>query len=408
MKLGYVGINYKNADLSVRDKIVFTDSSKADFMQNASKAGVDQILCLSTCNRCEVFFLYEEEDKLGKMKALYMQKFGLTADDENTLLGVKCGDEALEYLFRIAAGHESMVLGEDQILGQLKDAADFSRTMGYSGKELNYIVREAVSCAKKIKTEYKVSEHPVSVCYAGIQEVDRLCGIKGKKALVIGSGKTAVLAVRYLIEYKASVTVCSRTYQHARDLLERFPDIEVISYEKKKEALKINDIVVSATSSPHLVIKCDELAGTTGKVLLDLAAPRDIESSAANLPGIRLIDLDYIGEIVKKNQLERKHLLEESQGIIDEYLGDTNRWLASSRMDSTIESLGKRCDEIVEDSYNYLENKMDLSDHDKVILRKILKSSLYRLLKEPISELKNVDVKEQEQYKEMVKRLFGL
>ena len=109
MKLGYVGINYKNADLAVRDKIVFTDSSKADFMQNASKAGVDQILCLSTCNRCEVFFLYEEEDKLGKMKALYMQKFGLTADDENTLLGVKCGDEALEYLFRIAAGHESMV-----------------------------------------------------------------------------------------------------------------------------------------------------------------------------------------------------------------------------------------------------------------------------------------------------------
>ena len=99
-------------------------------------------------------------------------------------------------------------------------------------------------------------------------------------------------------------------------MLESFPDIEVISYEKKKDALNTNDIVVSATSSPHLVIKCDELAGTTDKVLLDLAAPRDIESSAANLPGIRLINLDYLGEIVKKNQLERKHLREESQGII--------------------------------------------------------------------------------------------
>ena len=120
------------------------------------------------------------------------------------------------------------------------------------------------------KTEYKVSEKPVSVCYVGIQELDRVCGISGKHALVIGSGKTAALAIRYLAEYGADVTVCSRTYQHAKDLLKEFPDIQVIAYDKKTEALKSSDIVVSATSSPHLVIKCAELSGGKKVTLLEL------------------------------------------------------------------------------------------------------------------------------------------
>ena len=364
MQLGYVGINYKNTDLSVRDKITFTDSGIADFMQQAEEAGVKQCMCLSTCNRCEVFYLYEDETFVQVMSDLFNDYFGLT---DTKLAGVKCGEEALVYLFCIAAGLESMVLGEDQILGQLKDAADLSRTLGHSGKELNYIVREAVSCAKRIKTEYKVSEKPVSVCYVGIQELDRVCGISGKHALVIGSGKTAALAIRYLAEYGADVTVCSRTYQHAKALLKEFSQIEVIAYDKKTEALKSSDIVVSATSSPHLVIRASELSEGKKMTLLDLAAPRDIEKSAGDICGVTLIDLD-----------------------------------------TTIQSLGKKCDEIVQDSYDYLNRKIDLSDHDRVILKKILKSSLHRLLKEPIEELKNVEENEQQQYKDMVERLFGL
>ena len=405
MQLGYVGINYKNTDLSVRDKITFTDSGIADFMQQAEEAGVNQCMCLSTCNRCEVFYLYEDETFVQVMSDLFNDYFGLT---DTKLAGVKCGEEALVYLFCIAAGLESMVLGEDQILGQLKDAADLSRTLGHSGKELNYIVREAVSCAKRIKTEYKVSEKPVSVCYVGIQELDRVCGISGKHALVIGSGKTAALAIRYLAEYGADVTVCSRTYQHAKALLKEFPDIQVIAYDKKTEALKSSDIVVSATSSPHLVIRASELSDGKKMTLLDLAAPRDIEKSAGSLDGVTLIDLDRIGGIVKSNQNERAHLLKESQCVIDEYIAETKKWLTSSRMDTTIQSLGKRCDEIVQDSYDYLNRKIDLSDHDRVILKKILKSSLHRLLKEPIEELKNVEENEQQQYKDMVEFQFGL
>lgn len=121
-----------------------------------------------------------------------------------------------------------------------------------------------------------------------------------------------------------------------------------------------------------------------------------------------LLLIDRIGGIVKSNQNERAHLLKESQCVIDEYIAETKKWLTSSRMDTTIQSLGKKCDEIVQDSYDYLNRKIDLSDHDRVILKKILKSSLHRLLKEPIEELKNVEENEQQQYKDMVERLFGL
>lgn len=133
MQLGYVGINYKNTDLSVRDKITFTDSGIADFMQQAEEAGVKQCMCLSTCNRCEVFYLYEDETFVQVMSDLFNDYFGLT---DTKLTGVKCGEEALVYLFCIAAGLESMVLGEDQILGQLRMRQTFQERLDTAGKSL--------------------------------------------------------------------------------------------------------------------------------------------------------------------------------------------------------------------------------------------------------------------------------
>lgn len=165
-------------------------------------------------------------------------------------------DKAVSYLFQVTAGLESMVLGEDQILGQVKDALDFSRTMGFSKKELNKVVRDAITCAKKVKTTFRISEKPVSVGYIGICELQKICDIKDKMVLVIGSGDTAVLALRYLQEYEAGkIYLCSRTLAHAGNVQKEFQEIEIISYEQRYEIMKQCDIVVSATSAPHVVVK---------------------------------------------------------------------------------------------------------------------------------------------------------
>lgn len=408
MQFGFLGINYKDADLAVRDKISFTDGMKLKFFKRAEEAGVEQCMVLSTCNRSEVYYFFTEDGQCECIRRIYEEMFP-EVPVEN-YLKERRGDEAMAYLFRIAAGLESLVLGEDQILGQVKDALDYARTMGYTGKELNKVVRDAITCAKRLKTELKISEKPLSASYVGIQKLEERCGIFGKNVLVIGSGKTAVLALKYLYEYQAGhVLACSRTYAHARLLREEFPETEIISYEKRYEAMKTCDIVVSATASPHLVVRREEFKLERPLTFLDLAAPRDVDMAFAEEPLADLINLDTLKEIVAENKKERGRLVEEGKRLIEEDLEETRRWLLQSRMDSTIESLQQRCRAIVEDSYEYLVRKIDLEPREQKILKKVLNASLQRLLREPIQEMKRLDTEEaQEEYRQMVRQLFRI
>ena len=408
MQFGFLGINYKNASLDIRDKTAFTDAMKLDFFRKAEAAGIQQCMVLSTCNRSEVFYFYIEERQCEALCQIYEEMF--PAVEVKAYLVTLSGEAAFVYLFRIAAGLESLVLGEDQILGQVKDALDYARTMGYGGKELNKVVRDAVACAKRIKTGLKISEKPLSVSYIGIRKLEEACGIAGKRILVIGSGKTAVLALKYLFEYQAvRISACSRTDAHARRLREEFPEIEIISYEERYEVLKKCDIVVSATASPHLVLRREDFVPKKRLTMLDLAAPRDVDTAFAEEPQVTLINLDTLQEIAASHQREREALAEKSREMIREALQETMGWLLQSRMDSAIESLQQRCGEIVEDSYTYLNRKMELGEREKKLLKKVLNASLQRLLREPIRELKRLDTEEeQEEYQRLIRQLFQI
>ena len=408
MRFGYIGINYKNAPLDIRDKTSFTDVDKIDFFQNAEKIGIEQCMILSTCNRSEVYFLYRKVEEKEAVKKLYLDTFQEVQLKD--LLLTLDGNEAIEYLFRIATGLESLVLGEDQILGQVKDALEFSKAMGYSGKEMNKIVRDAVTCAKKIKTDLKISERPLSVSYVGIQQLEKVCKIEGKTVLVVGSGKTSTLALHYLYEYGAgNVMICSRTTAHAKELLQEFPQLTVVEFEQRYQIMEKCDIVVSATFAPHVIVRADELVTDHPITFLDLAAPRDIDMALQGRENVTILNLDFLSKIVENNQKERERLVEISKGMIQEATEETKEWLLSSRMDSTIESLQLRCDEIVQDSYEYLNRKIEFSAREQKIIKKVLNASLHRLLREPIQELKQLDTREkQDKYQEIVKELFQI
>ncbi|MCI7106403.1 MAG: glutamyl-tRNA reductase [Lachnospiraceae bacterium] len=408
MEFAYIGINYKDANQDIRDRVSFTDNQKIDFMNEAAERGIDQCMVVSTCNRSEVFFLVPDgsENVRETMHILYEETF---ADvNLSSCIREKGGREALSYLFRVTAGLESMVLGEDQILGQVRDAYELSRTIGCTGKELNKVVRDAVTCAKKMKTMLHISETPLSVSYIGIQQLREQVGIEGRRVLVVGSGKTAVLALRYLYEYGAKqVTVCSRTFAHARELLSEFPKLLIVPFEKRYDAMQDCEIVVSATSSPHHVIRKKQLQGQLPLAFLDLASPRDIETAIGE--DALLFNLDSLEKIVDGNRQKREKLVGQGQLMIDEALEETEEWLGSIRVDATIESLQQRCEEIVGDSYEYLNRKLDLSPREQKILKKILKASLHRLLREPILELKQIQSKEQqEEYERVLRELFQI
>lgn len=409
MEFAYLGIDYKEAPPEIRNQTGFTDAMKLAFFQRADAAGVEQCMVLSTCNRSEVYYLSAQDGQCARMRQIYEETFPQA--DLGSWLRASEGEEAMAYLFRVTAGLESMVLGEDQILGQVRDALDYARTMGYSGKELNKIVRDAVTCAKRIKTKLRISEKPLSVSYIGIRRLEECCGIAGKRVLVIGSGKTASLALTYISEYSGvQVTACSRTYAHAKRLREEYPEIGIIPYEERYHAMADCDIVVSATSSPHVVVRREQFDPVRPVVFLDLASPRDVDPAFAQEPLARLINLDTLMEIVAKNRRERERLVEAAGGLIAEDLRETAEWLALSRMDATIESLQQRCSGIVEDSFTYLNRKLELSPREQKLVKKVLNASLQRLLREPIQELKRADVGEeqQEEYRRVVGQLFRI
>ncbi|HJC49844.1 MAG TPA: glutamyl-tRNA reductase [Candidatus Anaerostipes avistercoris] len=406
MQFAFLGISYQNTELEVREKAAFTDQKMMDFFHEAEQSGVRQCMILSTCNRSEVFYFWKEEEQKGQMIQIYKKMF--PEAELEAYIRQNQGEEAVFYLFRVAAGLESMVAGEDQILGQVKHALEFSRMMGACGKELDKVVRDAVTCAKKIKSKLKISEKPLSVGYIGIQRLNEACPIKGKKVLVIGSGNTAALALKYLREYKAGeIFVCSRTYAHAGKLQEQIKDLRIVPYQERYQVMRECDIVVSATSAPHLVVRRSEFWPEKPVAFLDLAAPRDIDPVYDTCPDAVLIHLDTLREISRHNQEERMRLLKDSEQWIAEAGNETMHWLQVSRMDPTIRSLQERCREIAEDSYAYLSRKMDLSGREKRLLQKVLNASLQRLIKEPVQHLKHLeDQKEQDAYKEIVHQLF--
>lgn len=409
MRFAFMGVTYKNAGLEIREQAAFTDNQKIEFLQKANESGVDQCVILSTCNRSEICFFYEEELQYTQMKSLYREMFSQM--ELGIYMEERTGHDALEYLFRITAGLESLVPGEDQILGQVKDALDFSRTLGYSKKEMNRVVQNAVACAKQIKTKYKMSEKPLSVSYVAVRQLEERVGIQGKQVLIIGSGKTAELALTYMDAYGAGkIWICNRTFSRAKELQGKFPDIRVIEYKKRYDIMKQCDIVISATASPHLVIRREEAGQLVSPIVfVDLASPRDIDVAFAEDSQAELMNLDTLQSIVSENQRERNRLVELSCSDLEAAVVETEEWMRSSKIDGTIKSLQQRCDEIVGDSYAYLNRKLELNTREQRIMKKVLSSSLYRLLREPIQELKQLDTEEQQvQYQEILKQLFRI
>lgn len=407
MRFGYLGISFKNASLFIRDKVFFTDSMKMDFMQRLQEKGILQLMILNTCNRSEVYFLYEDNGS-ELVKEEFMACFEEV--DVSRYLMEKSGTEALTYLFRVSAGMESQILGEDQILGQVKDALDFSRTMGCTGKELDKLVRDAITCAKRIKSELKTSELPRSATYVGVRQVRDSFGIEGRQVLIIGSGKMAELVLKYVQEYGAgTVTVCSRTESHAKRLSAIYEGLFVIPYEERYEAFSQADIVISVTASPHLVLRHEKARATHKMCLLDLAAPRDIDVKFGGDRNYELIDLDHLNVAIEENEQERKRLFEKGNERIKEDVTETVEWFQARRVDNTIEPLQRRCQEIEEDCFSYLNRKLTLSGREKVLVKKTLHAALHRLIREPVLVLKKLENEtKQDEYIKMVEHLFQL
>lgn len=264
-----------------------------------------QYVVLSTCNRKEMF--------------CWEPPHGVRRTQDSVA--------AIAYLYRIAAGLESMVLGEYQILGQVREAFAAARAEGHVGKELDRIFRDAISCAKRVKTELDLGAVPPSVCRAGMDEVERRTGCRGKRVFVIGSGRTGTLAAELAAARgAAALAICNRSPERALDLARRL-GARVVPYESRYAEIAASDIVISATASPHTVVAADRLVLTRPTLLLDLASPCDVEPAVARHPLAELIGIGTIGELAAGDRAEREALTAKGRRIVDEAVDRTEAWL---------------------------------------------------------------------------------
>ena len=371
MNIGVIGINHNLAPINIREHVSFTDIQKIEAINYFLDRDIEEVVILSTCNRSEIYIQAKNIDEKIKLVEDFYEEF-FNAKGMKEYLFSKKYTSAIEHLFKVASGLDSIVLGEDQILGQVKDTHDFSMQLGSSKKIFNKLFR---------------------------------------KALVIGIGKMNMLTMKYLEEEKLdTIYVSNRSHGKVIELESEFKNIVPIRYEDRYKVMNDVDIVISATASPHMIIKYDEMPEIQRKIfMMDIALPRDIDPKINELENIEVYDIDNLKDIHDKNDKKRKELAKIGYEMISEKIIEFTKWLDSIKIDPTIESLNDKCLAIREDTLEYIYRKTNLNNRDKKIIDKMLTSALKRLIREPIINLKQTkDKGKREEYIKLVEELFEL
>lgn len=411
MNIGVVGVNHNITPIEVRESVAFTDTKKIEAIDCLLDKGIDEVVILSTCNRSEIYIQAENiSEKIEEVKLFYEEFFN--KENIKDYLFAKVNKDAIEHIFKVAAGLDSIVLGEDQILGQVKDAHEFAMNVGSSKKVFNKLFREAVTTSKDIKNTTKISQQPLSISYIGVKFLkEKLGTLEGKKALVIGIGKMSMLAMNHLEEENLeAIYVSNRSYDKFEEIKNKYSNIIPIRYEDRYTVLNDVDIVISATASPHIVVKHENMPTIDNKLyMMDIALPRDIDPEINYIKNIEVYDIDDLKEIQNKNDKKRKELASIGYKTIEAKSKEFYDWLDSIVIDSTIQSLNEKCVEIREDTLDYIFSKIDVSAKEQKIIDKMVTSALKRLIREPIINLKQVkDKGKREEYIKVIEELFEI
>ena len=336
MALLALGINHKTAPVDVREKVAFAPESMAEAM-NAAKVSADlkEIAILSTCNRTEVYCSSAIEGSRALLEWLG-EYHGLDPEQLQDCSYAFWDEDAARHMMRVASGLDSLVLGEPQILGQLKSAYSVSQENGYVGAELGRLFQQTFSVAKQVRTDTAIGENPVSVAYAAVSLAQHIfADMSTSKALLIGAGETIELVARHLSQAGVKeITVANRTLNRALTLAEEFSG-KAILLGDIPEALADADIVIASTASQLPILGKGAVESALKKrkhrpiFMVDIAVPRDIETQVGELDDVYLYTVDDLKEVIEENQRSRETAARQAEEIIENGAHDFMRQLRS-------------------------------------------------------------------------------
>ncbi|MGB3261199.1 glutamyl-tRNA reductase [Paenisporosarcina sp.] len=414
-----VGVNYRTAPVEIRERLSFVESELPQAMQalQEQKSILENVI-VSTCNRTEIYAIVDQLHT-GRyyIKQFLATWFKLPIESFSSYLFIYENDGAMEHLFRVTAGIDSMVLGETQILGQVRKSFLEAQERGTTGTVFNQLFKQSVTLAKRAHAETAIGENAVSVSYAAVELGKKIFGsLKQKHVVILGAGKMGELAIKNLHGSGAGkITVINRTFEKAQLLAEKF-DGEAKSMQELQCALLEADILISSTGSTDFVIDLELMQFVErlrkGKPLfmVDIAVPRDMDPRIGELPNVFLYDIDDLQGIVEANLAERQRAANDIMLMIEQELVQFNNWLGTLGVVPVISALRQKALQIQSDTMLSIENKMpDLTDRERKILSKHTKSIINQLLKDPILQAKELAASSNSQEQlQLFQQIFGI
>lgn len=414
-----IGINYKTAPIEVREKVAFAPNELAEAMCSLkNEKSILENIIVSTCNRTEIYAVVDQiHTGQYYMKRFLLQRFGLKDEELSPYLIIKTGNDAIEHLFTVSSGLDSMVIGETQILGQVKDSYLLAQEDQVIGTIFNQLFKQAITFAKKVHSETGIGENAVSVSYAAVELSKKIfSNLKGCNVLIVGAGKMSNLALQNLYSQGVGkVTVINRTTENAVKLASQFNGVGK-GLDSLEDSLKEADIVISSTGSKEYVItekmiqRIEKARKGKPLFLVDIAVPRDIEPSIHNISSVFLYDIDDLQGIVAENLAEReREAVKIKQSIVEE-IDNFQSWLSLLGVVPVISALREKALDIQADTMTSLERKLPhLSERDLKVIQKHTKSIVNQLLRDPIMKAKEMgSSKQSEAQIALFKEIFNL
>ena len=419
MNLTLVGINHRTAPVEVRERMHIPESRLAQAVSDLiHREGIREGLILSTCNRVEV--MTSAEDRVDAEPII--QQF--LADHHRFELGSYQRffyryeqQEVVRHLFRVASSLDSMILGEPQILGQLKRAYALAREAGGLNGSLKDIVSQALAVGRRVRRETALGSAAVSVSYAAVELAKKIFGsLEGRTIFVIGAGKMSELAAKHLLSSGASsIYVTNRTYERAVQLAEAFHGTAIV-FEQLFEHLPKADIVISSTGAAGYVLNKEYVARILSArrnrpvFFVDIAVPRDIDPLVNELDNAFVYDIDDLGQVVEANKKQREREAVWAEEIVQEEVQKTMRRLASRDLVPTIVALEDRLNAIREGEMERYNTRLgNLTSEQRQAVDALTRGIMNKILHGPITELKNgAGQPEQAALVRLVRKIFGL
>jgi glutamyl-tRNA reductase len=412
VNLVLVGTNHRSAPLPVRERLAAHDHGHDLVNHMLTAEPVAEAVGLATCNRCELYMVGGDPEAMRE--AAVERLVELSGHDRSRLepmLYVRSGAEAAEHLFSVAAGLDSLVPGEAQILAQIRDAYASAFEWGATGPVSNRLFHVALEAGKRVRHETAIGSGGASVAsVAADVAADRLGGLPGARVLVVGAGRVAELVASNLAARGAGpLRVANRDSGRAAALAARFGGT-AIAWDELAAAADDADVVVSSTAAPGHVIHAGDLRPGRPRLLIDLAVPRDVDPAAADVDGTSVIDLDALEVAVRRTIALRRGESGRARSIVAEQAAEFRDWMAALRVVPAITSLRDHAERIRAAELRRMEPRWDaLTPADRERVDAVTRSMLNKLLHQPTVRLKQLAATDQSApYAEAVTELFGL